>query len=235
MKLSQAQKFVAIALVSSIITFIACGGSKGSSGGGTPTPTPTPSASKPRVDIGAVAGMHAFAANKTTSFNWSILPKAYAQVVTTISLSQSYNGICNLNPTGQAVPISFVAYGLGQYSSQNCTNFWSTNDTNGAGAAANAQTGQLVIGNGAVTNLVAWTSKGTSLTGSTSGQVHVYVRRATNTIDTGISCTLGSGLDYMKCASTQTFQVLDGDLLIGTLSTLPGDTVVGFNMVFTKA
>lgn len=232
--LSQKQKFIVVALVSSIVTFIACGGGHsgtGGSGGGGSTP---PTKTSARASIGPIAGMHVFAANTKTSFNFSLVPRAYAQVNTTVTLSQSWNGICNNSPGSLSQNASFFVYGLGQYQSANCSNSW-FNDSDGSVGIDNATDGQLVVGNGTITNLVAYTGKGTVLTGANSGKIKLGVVRGAQRLDTGITCTLGIGNDYLKCSSTQTFAALDGDQVVAIALVSPGDHLVNLNVVFTKA
>jgi hypothetical protein len=233
MKLSKKWQFIIVAMISSVLTFIACGGNHGSGNGGG-NGGGTPGASQPSLAIGIVAGTHVYAAKKTTSFNFSIVPRANAQVTTTVALSQSWNGACNFSPGGLTQPSSFFVYGLGQTTSQNCSNEW-FNETDGTVGIANAQVGQLVIGNGTITNLVAWTSKGTVLTTTGSGVVRIGVLRGSQKIDTGIRCTLGQGSDYVKCQSTSTFQANDGDLVFALVNVTAGDSITGLNVVFTKA
>jgi hypothetical protein len=218
--------------VALVVALFACGGGHnvgcgdpGNGNGGNQTPVP-------HVVMGALPGTHIFAAKKTTTtaFDFSLLPRVYAQT-TSVALTQSWNGVCNLSPDAVGA-LSGAVYRLGQDLSQNCSQLWFNDDAHGTQAAANAQAGQLVIGNGTAGNLVAWTSKGTVI--QEGVEVHLYVRRNGATTDTNINCVIAPGSDYLKCSSGATFQLLDGDLAIATFTKGANDKFVGLNVVFTK-
>ncbi|HWR35976.1 MAG TPA: hypothetical protein VN622_08930 [Clostridia bacterium] len=224
------KRLIAVSLVANVLLFImlACGGGN-SQPSGDPSGPPT-SPNKAMLSTSVLPGGHIHAARTTVAFNWSLIQPAFAQT-STISLSQSWNGACNLSPTGVSATISGLVYRLGQDGSQNCTNQW-FNDTDGSSAAANAQTGQLVVGNGTMSNLVVWTSPGTQIVSGTS--VHLWVLRSGSAIDTHISCTLPAGTGYTKCSSAVQFQAMDGDYAVATFTLPQTDKFVGLNVVFTK-
>lgn len=216
----------------SLLVLVACGGGHHTTDTTPPVTTP-PAVQKASVATTPVAGMHVFAAKRTISFNWSLIPTVHAQVQQTITLSQSWNGACNFSPSNLQQKASVLVYGLGQLSTPNCNMLWFF-DSAGEGAAANAGTGQLVVGAGALTNLVAYTSAGTNITTQGGVPVHIWVRRGATVVDTGVFCSI-SGAGFQKCNSTVVFQAQDGDLVVATATVGPADALIGLNVVFTKA
>jgi len=218
-------------LVAGLLMLGGCGG-RGSSGGsggpigggsgGTPQPL--------QMAISPVAGGHIFAKQVTTSqiFSFDLVTVAYAQT-SSISLSQSWNGICNFAPAGQVDTIHGLLYGIGQMGQPNCTSSWYTG-SDASGAAASGH-GQLVIGNGTISNLVAWADEGSSM--PTGIMLKLWVQRNGVAVDTGLSCVL-QGVNFQKCSSTQLFQALDGDRVLATFTKPASDDFVGLNVLFTK-
>lgn len=221
-----------LSFVMAVMILAACGGHPPKP---TPTPTPTPApAAQAKSTTSPIPGMHVFSSTitKTIAFNWQLVPSVFAQN-NTITLSQSWNGACNLAPVGQPQRASFLVYGLGQLNAPDCNRVWSF-DNDGSSAAAGAQIGQLVVGNGSLTNLVAYSSQGTNIIGTGGVPVHVWVKRAGSVVDTGLTCNLPVGSGFQKCTSIVVFPVLDGDLVVATASVSGTDTLVGLNVVFTK-
>lgn len=203
--------FFGVVLTLIALLFVACGG--GSDHGSTQPPV-NPGVEKAQA-VNGLPGMRVFAAKRTTTFNWSLVPRAYAQMQTTIALSQSWTGSCDQSPDGQMQTISGLLYRLGQNTSLTCANQWFF-DNDGSGAAANSQAGQLVVGNGVLSNLVAWFSPGSNIIQGTL--IHLWVLRNGQVLDTGIACTLTTGSGYQKCQNTSTYQVLDGDFVVATFA-----------------
>jgi len=217
-------------LLLAVLLINACGGgshiSIGGGGGGGGTPV----AAAPRMAISPVAGGHIFAKHATTSrtFSFDLTSVAYAQT-STIALSQSWNGICNFAPAGQADTIHGLLYGIGQTTQPNCTSSWFTGPDS-SGAAASGR-GQLVIGNGTISNLVAWADAGSSM--PTGVGIKIWVQRNGVAVDTGLACTL-QGSNFQKCSSSGLFQALDGDRALATYTKPATDDFVGLNVLFTK-
>jgi len=201
-----------------------------------PTPVPAPVVNTAHVHSGASVGTHVYAAaaQPEAAFNWSLIPRAYAQTPAALSLSQSWNGTCASFAKSTQSTASVLIYGLGQSSDQACSSYY--NDTNGSSAAMNAKDGQLVIGSGSLSNLVAWAAaSGVKLSATaSSGLIHIWIQRGSTTLDSGIECQLTNVGSYYRCSSTTTFAVLDGDLVVATLTSEVGDTISGLNVVFTK-
>lgn len=226
--------FLAILVLAVIVTAIACGG------GGSHTTTTTTghpaSPSKLQAMMSALPGTHIFARKTTTTshLHWSYSGVAYAQT-STIALSQSFNGVCDLYP-GSAPDtaglingtVSGLFYRQGQTDQPACNQSWVNGD--GSLAALNAQTGSLVIGDGTISNIVAYSSAGSVMpTGTT---VDVFVLRNGSPIHVG-GCTL-HGNDYQKCGVTTSFAALDGDLAIAAFTKPVGDSFKGLNVLFVK-
>ncbi|HUK47425.1 MAG TPA: hypothetical protein VLW06_07535 [Terriglobales bacterium] len=173
------------------------------------------------VSTGAAAGAHAMKAyfnavpgfygqsgNQVTSFDFSLVPKAHAQVSSSISFSGSYSGFC---PSVTAVSgvSAFVLYGGGDLSTSTCGTFYQGADA-GLSAAqatvtASANSGELVIGNGTIGPLVAYAD-------SSNATVRVFVNRNGQVIDSGLAATLNGN----RGSTSSTFAVQDGDRLIVT-------------------
>jgi len=219
---------LAAALLAAGFLILSCGSSGGGGGpvggGGGVAPQAL------QMAISPVAGGHIFAKQATTSqvFSFDLVTVAYAQT-SSISLSQSWNGICNFAPQGQPDVIHGLLYGIGQMGQPNCTSDWFTGP-DASGAAASGR-GQLVIGNGTISNLVAWVDAGSSM--PTGVGIKLWVQRNGVAMDTGLSCSL-QGANFQKCSSTQLFQSLDGDRVLATFTKPASDDFVGLNVLFTK-
>jgi hypothetical protein len=179
------------AVLNVLLILVACGGAGKS--------VSNPAGKKLHAFVSAVPGFHGLTASKTTSFKFSLVPELHAQTVTAISFNGSYSGFCpSLNtPSGAAS----LLYGSGTLNAQSCDNTWFTgNADNALTAAQNAGGAQMVIGNGTLGPFVGYSD-------SSTATLRVYVNRAGQTLDTGISATL----DGKRGTSAATFPVMDGD------------------------
>jgi hypothetical protein len=159
-----------------------------------------------------------------------------AQTVPTVVMRGTYTGFCTVPWVGSQ-PTAIVFYGAGHFMDPNANNPSDcTNNGNFGGgsppvtpgqgaaetAAAQGQSAPL-IGNGKLKGLVITDSIKSTSTGPSSGLAEVWVTRGSETIHTGIECTLGTS---NRCEdATHAFTVIDGDGLIVTLTDQPSDTL----------
>lgn len=248
----------AYAVVITIVAiFVACGGGSSdqhNGGGGTPPKQKSmimgPSA------IPGTGSLHSSAVTTATTrslrWNWSLVTPVYAQTTTTTSVVGYTNGYClglppqtSLQQSGfGAKDYSIVVYGGGQLTypycdgrTENNETFWGYWSETPLEAAAKPDDGLHpllgfnVLGDGTLRGLKI-RIRGGSGTNSTSGKFDVFVKRGTQTLSTGISCTVG--IDVQCNDDTTGFQVfnLDRVLLVGTFH--PADHYAGFDWYVGK-
>lgn len=152
-------------------------------------------------------GMSSTISRKTTAgirWNGSIIPSAYADTVSTITMTGVYHGACDFPPGGLSSGTSYIPMNTNDCARGTLVSAFA--DPNGAAAD---YIGEPAIGSGTLSQLVVY--------GHGSGTVHVYVNRAGQVVDTGLQCTL-SGTALNRCYdTTDTFTLSDGDMVVYVL------------------
>jgi len=216
-----------------MLTFISCGGggTSGTSTGGSPPPPP-PTIVKGHGGSSAIPGFLALTGT------------VEAQGTASVVISGVYSGFCT-SPYVSAQPTAVILYGGGAFlatsgsnSAVACTNngfFGGTGVTPGEGAAATAAgLGQAppIIGNGTLNGLVAIDAPSSKPTSPQSGLVEVWIVRAGQALSTGVNCTIGMSNRCEDAANS--FNVEDGDVLVLTITSQPGDALQNLQVFAVK-
>jgi hypothetical protein len=221
-------KRISILTLALLVAFVvACGGggSHGGPGGGPPI------AAAHRIIQSFVFGTEVY--RKPPASASLPIETATVHAATDVVLAQSFHGVCNFSPNTAGDAVALL-YGMGQNGAPgepgiNCSSSWFTSTPDLAAASGNA--GQVIIGDGTLSDLTCWTTEGTAAPTGITAQI--FLLRAGAIIDTGMTCPL-TGNGYIKNQSSATFAALDGDRAIVTASKPAGDVWVNLNVVFDK-
>lgn len=223
----------AIVLLGVLVLMLACGGGGGSSSS---APTQQQPGTPPTVTHNTQPGFPAvpmfYGSTHVTlaeSRGFSLIPRAYAQTPSQISMTGNYSGFCLGTPQGRPAAVSIAVYGAGRWDAASlCDTSWFNTPE---GAALNSE-GAPVIGNGTIGNLVVKVAASSVQVSSSSGKVQVFVRRSGQVLDTAITCTLAKAV---KCTDTRTFAVVDDDEIVITATVQPGDAYRNLRVFLGKS